>query len=68
MTSFGVVSKEIAQSIQSCFLYLLVNFQGWATTRNLNYKQFSKELKKGNYFCVLAVCDVIARNQQMAYI
>ena len=58
LKSVGVTSKAIDHSIQNRLLYLLAQFQGWATTRTWAISNFQRLLKMGNHFCVHAVCGV----------
>ena len=61
LTSFGVMCKIIAFSIQSCLLYVPANFQGLKTNRTRATINFLKLFKTGNYFCGIVVCYVKVR-------
>ena len=61
LTSFGVMCKMIAHSIQSCLLYVPAKFQGQKTDRARATINFLRLYKTGNYFCVIIVCDVKVR-------
>ena len=60
MTSFGVMRKAIAYSIQNRLLYVLTKSQGWATTKIGTISNFQSLLKMGNHFCGITVCCALA--------
>ena len=68
LTSFSVVCKAIAHSIQSRLFYLTAKFKGLETKRTWATSEFLKPFKKGNYFCELPVCDDGLRHQWIIYI
>ena len=58
LTSFGVVCKAIAHSIQSRLLDVLAKFPGLRPNRTRDTSNFLRSPKTGNYFYGLIVCDV----------
>ena len=64
LTSFGVICKTIAHSIQSCLICVPAKFQGLKSNRTRVTSNFLRLFKTRNYFCGIAVCDIVVRHRR----